>query len=206
MILMPEFYESKKICILGTGESLKKYSIEYDKYDLIVGINRIYKTTYFQYVNILYSCVSVKDWADFYTLYSNMREYVHLKGIVCCPFLKGANKKAMLEQADNKKRKDQYTLYCPEIVHEISRKKQHLYQSKQRELIVKSRPLTGIAALHHVCISGAKEVDLFGFDFYRESNKYIEGLRFYGTQSHSVSDNMKFFFLLKKKYKINWHK
>lgn len=45
---------NKKVCLLCCGSSLDSHNIDYESYDIVCGVNRIYKTGYFKYIDILF--------------------------------------------------------------------------------------------------------------------------------------------------------
>lgn len=51
---MDEFFRQKKVCLLGCGSSLGSRTVDYSKYDTVCGTNRIYKTSYFENIEVLF--------------------------------------------------------------------------------------------------------------------------------------------------------
>jgi hypothetical protein len=190
MILLTDLYENKKVCILGGGNSSSAYNIRFDSYDLVVGINRIYKTRHINNISVMYNALSKKDWKnvkDMLYILSNQKKFIYLIG---CPWFKKRTDEIndIIKETnfcENKK-----FLYCRNIV---------------REVPVKKRPLTGMAALYHILLSGAAAVDLYGFDFY--TTGYLERLpKFNHDQYHDLDANKEFLQDLIVEYpgKINW--
>ena len=51
---MNNFFCGKKVCLLCCGSSLNNKEVDYKSYDLVCGTNRIYKTSYAQYIDVLF--------------------------------------------------------------------------------------------------------------------------------------------------------
>jgi hypothetical protein len=190
MILLKDLYENKKVCLLGGGDSSSVYNIDFDSYDLVVGINRIYTTRHATNISVMYNALSKKDWTnvrDMLDILSNQKKFIYL---IACPWSKKRTYEINYIIKEKKFCENKKFLYCRNIV---------------REAPVKKRPLTGMAALYHILLSGATSIDLYGFDFY--TNKYLDNLpKFNHDRYHDIDANKKFLQDLIVEYpeKINW--
>jgi hypothetical protein len=190
MILLTDLYKNKKVCLLGGGHSSSAYNIDFDSYDLVVGINRIYKTRYINNINVMYNALSKKDWVnvkDMLDLLIDQTKFIYL---IACPWSKKRTYEINYIIKEKNFCENKKFLYCRNIV---------------REAPVKKRPLTGMAALYHILLSGAVGVDLYGFDFY--TTGYLDHLpKFNHDRCHDIDANKKFLQDLIVKYpeKINW--
>lgn len=186
-------YLNKSICLLGCGSSLSKYDIDFSKYDVVAGINRIYQTDYMQYINVLYYNLSSADRKNLDSLLYKKQTLAHFKYIVFCPWSSGPKRRANLE-----KKLQQYLIDIDN----------HVYSKgivrKLKEINL--RPLSGVAAVNHMLFSGAAKIDLFGFDFY--GNNYIDMIQKIKMHDkyHDIESNKQFLLELiqKNPNKINW--
>jgi len=192
MILLPDLYKDKKICLIGNGSSLESKNIDFNKYDVTVGINRIYQTNYINSINVLYTSLSRVDWHNVYGMVNKLKLTPIFQLLIACPWSKTRTKNIeyIVQQqgfCDTKK-----FIYCRNIV---------------RGVKINKRPLTGVAALNHIMLSDAESVDVYGFDFYTKN--YVNNLQKYNHSAlHDISSNKEFFINLQQKYldKIIWHK
>lgn len=187
-----DIYKDKKICLLGCGSSLEKYNINFDNYDLVVGINRIHLTEYWPYINILYYNLSKKDEFNLPHLLNRIQNSKHMKHLFFCPWSSSRQKKLKLRTLIRKYNIVNHT-YCKTIVKQIPN--------------IKKRPLTGVAALNHILLCTTKTIDIYGFDFYQ--NNYINKLQYYSAHEkyHDIGSNFDFFKTLLETHndKIVWH-
>lgn len=195
-MLMPNIYSGKKVCLIAPGKSLDKHQIEFDKYEIVVGINRLYKTSFVNKINILYhhsilqnKSVSVADIEYMITILKNEKNFLKL---ICCPFLNKKNKVVDILSLAKKNNFYNYS-FCPEIA----------------KIDIKPIPLTGMVAINHIISSGASFVDMFGFDFY--SDGYIENLKDFHLMHkkyHNIESNKKFLqnLIERNPEKISWKK
>jgi len=189
MILLPKLYRDKKICLLGSGQSAEKYNIIYKDYDLIVGINRIYHSNYIDNINVIYYNLSTVDAKNIEYMLKKINQKEQFRHIIFCPWL--AKRIQFTQQKIQETNfKKEYT-FCRKIV---------------RQIRIKNRPLTGIAALNHIILSGAKQIEMFGFDFYQ--NRYINNMKHHIVHDrfHDIKDNIRFLNEMMQKHNIIWHK
>ena len=184
-------FKDKKICLLGTGASLSNHKIDFNYYDLVVGINRIYKTEYLKHINVLYYNLSIKDsWED---MLKTVSQCDNIKCIIFCPWSSGPRRRNYLESLLNLYQFTKYHLYHKAIVRNIPS--------------IRLRPLTGIAALNHMLISEAGEINIYGFDFYEKT--YISNLpKFNHDIYHDLDSNKNFLHnkIEQNQNKIKWNK
>lgn len=187
-----DIYKDKNICLLGNGESITKYNIDFNKYDLVVGINRIYLTKYYKDINVLYYNMSKKDNYNLDYLLSSIKNSSNIKYLILCPWCSGPKKRLYLENLINKYGIKNH-IYSKSIVRKIPQ--------------IQKRPLTGIAALNHILLCGIKSIDIYGFDFYQ--TKYVDKLQYYSGHEkyHDIGSNFDFFKTLLETHndKIVWH-
>ena len=186
-------YLNKSVCLLGCGSSLSKHDIDFSKYDIVVGTNRIYQTEYMQHINVLYYNLSSTDSKNLDTLFHKKQTLAHFKYIVFCPWSSGPKRRDVLE-----KKLQQYLIDTDN----------HIYSKgivrKLTEINI--RPLTGVAAVNHILFSGASKIDLFGFDFYESS--YISKLEKFNRHDkhHDIESNKQFLLKLIEENPniVNW--
>ena len=182
-----KIYGGRKICLLGSGRSVEDYDIDYDYYDIIIGLNQVYKTKYINIIDIMYHGISVDD-VDFLNEVNNIREKVELV-LLPKPLNKQIKKlKALLSE---------YNYYYNIDIHE------------EAYVNVKSNPLMGLMVLTELSNSGTHSIDIYGFDFYE--TPYIEGaveLRNhpkYHVTNHDIKANKEYFLdILSNKDNITW--
>lgn len=187
-----DIFNNQNICLLGCGSSIDKYDINFNGYDLIVGTNRIYQTSFMKYVNVIYYNMSSVN--NIHLFFEAIKANPNYKYTVFCPWSSGPKRRAVLDQQIKQYEIDD---------------SQHVYSKGiTRKLNILPRPLTGVAALNHLLFCGAKSVDVYGFDFYTES--YTHSLKRFKKHNkyHDLSVNKKFFLdlIAQNPYKINWHK
>lgn len=192
ILFYKEMYKEKKVCLLGCGKSIEKYNIDFSSYDIVVGINRIYQTSFIDKINILYNGFGDGD-------RHNARFMLDL--------LKTKNNFISLILLRNE---EDYNLI--KLIEETKFLDHKSFSYLPGLLNIKyvRRPLTGIVALNHILKCDVGLVDIFGFDFY--VNGYIEGLKEahpkkITAQWHDLSKNKNFLKNLIKIYpeKIIWN-
>jgi len=191
MILLKDLYENKRVCLLGGGGSISKFFIDFNSYDLVVGVNRIYRTNYYKRINVLYHGLGLRDWKNIVSMINLIKECDNIKYLIACPWSKKRIQKIkdILTEIDffeNKK-----FICCRNIVRKC--------------VVEKKRPLTGVAVLNHIVLSKAAKIDIYGFDFYQAG--YVGGLRCFNPQRyHNLDANKKFLedLIIKHPGKINW--
>jgi hypothetical protein len=191
MILLKNLYENKTVCLLGGGDSVSKFFIDFNSYDLVVGINRIYKTNYYKHINVLYHGLGIADWKNVLPMINLIKQCDNIEYLIACPW----NKKRIGKIKDILTKIDFF-----------ENKKFICCRNILRECIVrKKRPLTGMAVLNHIILSKAAKVDIYGFDFYEAG--YVGGIQSFDPRKyHDLDANKEFLGNLIVKYpgKINW--
>jgi len=174
-----DYIRDKKICLLGSGDSLNNYKIEFKNYDVIVGINRIYRTDIGQKLNVLYHNASPYD-----ILYSKNKFAEDLaeklKYIIFIPALRQTYRRFkefhefMLSNYNNK------------IIADLR------FASLQSKKF-KYKLLTGISALIHLILIEPKTIDIYGYDFYEK--EYYNNLpnKPGKLKNHNIVENKKIF-------------
>lgn len=170
-----DFFCNKKVCILGNGSSLEKHKINYVDFDTIVGINRIYDTTFFENVDVLYHNCSLHDPLNdekisFFNNSKKLKVLILIPGII--------NSLVINQIRDIKKKYSNSVKFRIYVENYILKKVKKFFQG---------RPLTGMTVVSHVIESGPTSVDLYGFDFYE--NGYVENLPKKGCYGHDVDEN-----------------
>jgi len=182
MIVSNNIYLNKKVCLLGNGPSIKNYDIQYQSYDLVVGINRIYKTYLKDKIHILYYNLSTCDWEDLSKLLLFLSNKIDFKLIVFNPWYLSVEKKQYLYDMLKFYNLKNKFIYSSNIVRSL-----RLGNKTSKA----TRPLSGNAALNHIIRSKASSVDIYGFDFYNDSNnKYFDDLKFFNhNRYHDIPQN-----------------
>lgn len=188
---MENMYHNKKICILGAGKSIEKHNIIFSNYDIVVGINRLYKTNFIKNINILYHNLSIVEWPYLHSMITTLKENKNFKEAIFCPWYHKKEKKIYLYNLLDHYRFTNY-VYNNTISKSLPE--------------IKKRPLTGISALNHIILSKGEHIDLYGFDFYQEPytqqlNKFKQHFAY-----HNIPSNKAFFLqLLSKNPNIKWY-
>lgn len=187
-------YLNKSVCLLGCGSSLSKHDIDFSEYDVVAGINRIYQTNYMQHINVLYYNLSSADNKNLDSMLYKKTQAHHFKYIVFCPWSSGPQRRESLQKKLQKYQIDTDShVYSKGIVRKLTQ--------------INRRPLTGVAAVNHILLSGASKIDVFGFDFY--TNQYVNQLKRFNSHNryHDIESNKKFLLNLIEKHpnKIIWH-
>ena len=191
-------YKNKKICVLGCGSSLEQYNIDYENYDVVVSFNRIYNNEkYLKHVNVIYNCLSYQDRDNFDKMISILVEQKQIQYLILCPNWLPKCIKV-----------DIYRILCK---HNFSKFFYSTDIVRNPAIVkgVKGIPLSGIAAIYHICTHDPQSIDIYGFDFY--TSNYIENIKFYPnyfpSRHHNLQSNKKFLETLIIEYNnIIWHK
>lgn len=190
---LDNFYENKKVCILGNGSSLVNHNIDFTQYDTVVGSNRIYKTKYASFINVYYNSMSKVEYPNFPDMLKTIASFDSFKHFYACPWSSGPQtRKFMINLFRSSDIKDHtYNKVLPRTVAKFLNK----------------RPLTGISAIYHVLLSNPISVDLYGYDFY--NTKYVNNLKKYKSHDrlHDLDSNKAFLEKMIKEHgsdKIRW--
>jgi hypothetical protein len=158
MCLEKNIYKDKNVCLLGCGGSLDKKQINFKKYEKVVGVNRIYKTKYFEKINILYDSAHYKfdplTNAKVNTINNSKLEYYFLTPGI----------------------KSQQKLKLQKNLIEKIKIKNFLYKNRPEMRVSGKKILAGLFVLNSILIGLPKKIDLYGFDFYEEN--YTNGLEY----------------------------
>jgi len=193
-----DIYKNKKICLLGCGSSLEKYNINFNDYDLIVGLNRIYMTKYFDNIDIFYNSLSFQDWKNIKNMIQILSTNNKLKQIIFSPWGLGKRKKRILYNILLKYNIQNY-LYTNKIGRHITLKR------------IERIPITGMSVLYHILQCDSSSIDIYGFDFYQDpQNIYIQNIKpikYKVNKYHNIGSNFDFFKTLLETHnnKIVWH-
>lgn len=196
IILLDEFYKDKKVCIIGCGDSINNFEIDFLSYDVVVGINRIYLTKYAPYVNIYYNSMSSKEYKNFPYMLEKISGSLNFQHFYCAPWSSGPKTRKFMASLFYFANVENYT-YNKRLAREVGRR-------------VLKRPLTGMSALYHVLLSQPEKVDLYGYDFYNE--QYIDNKikRYNGhNRLHDLNSNQELLVSLIQEHgedKIRWVK
>jgi hypothetical protein len=192
-----DIYQNNKICVLGCGSSLEQYDINYENYDVVVSFNRIYNNQkYLKHVNVIYNCLSYQDRNNFDKMISTLSQQKKLQYLIMCPWWLPKCVKV-----------DTYRILC---------KYNFLNYVYSNDIVrnpaviktVNGIPLSGIAAIYHICTHNPKNIDIYGFDFY--TSGYIENIKsypnYFPSRNHDIESNKNFLNDLISKYQnINWY-
>lgn len=192
MCLEKSIYENKKVCLLGCGGSLDKKEIDFQKYDKVVGINRIYKTKYFEKLNILYDSAHYK-FDPLTNIKINILNNSSLDYYFLTPGVKSQKK----------------LKFQKNLIEKIKVKK-FLYNNRPEMRVAGKKILAGLFVLNLILKGLPKKIDLYGFDFYEEN--YTDGLDYVHELSiiktmHTLEDEKKYLQnLIKQNSCIEWIK
>ena len=190
------FYENKKVCLLGSGSSLLDHEIDYDKYDAVIGCNRIYKTKYYHHINIHYHNLSRYDLITVQFL-DYVNRFKNVKRVLFCPWYKP---------------EDPTSLYTLSRSLDILPFKKYDFANnlsvKVSQFLWSGRPYTGLVALYHCMLFNPLSIDIYGFDFYERKETYVKEMPYYDLNAdnvHSVEANKRFFLkILNSVENTNW--
>jgi hypothetical protein len=143
-------FKNQKVCLLCCGESLDKHSINYDNYDIVCGVNRIYKTRYFNYINFLFDgCHYIYDPLSVQKI--KLLNNSNLNNIVfTCGFM------------------------AFDIITNLSNRLNKKHIIKYRDIINNQKISVGTEAFLTIVKSEPGSLEVFGLDFH--SSNYIEEL------------------------------
>jgi len=194
MVTLDRFYKQKKVCLLGNGGSIEKYDIDFEQYDVVIGINRIWRTKFAPYINIYYNSMSSTEKKNVLEMFLAVQKNENFQFFVCCPFSSGPKTRKELSAKIGLSELDRH-MYIKVIARHLGS-------------LINKRPLTGICALYHCLLSDPQKIDVYGFDFY--ANKYVENLKKYKQHDrlHDIDANLEFFSdcIVKHPSKIEWFK
>jgi hypothetical protein len=147
-----ELYLDKNVCVMACGSSLDTHQIDFEKYDTVVGINRLYKTDYLNHMHILYDAAHyifdpVNEKKVNAINSSNLKLWILTPGIITYNHMK----KERLAKCTTPHVISQDRFYAPPV-----------------------RITLGIYVLKDVIKERPKSMDIFGFDFY--SGRYARDL------------------------------
>jgi hypothetical protein len=189
--LPSQYYKDRKIALIGSGN----YShdlIDFSIYDIVVGVNQIYKTNILDKIDIIYHGLSVKD-PEFIELLPDISNY---KKVIFIPRIVKSNNTRISELLYEFKYKNYKFYWEPDI-------------RRDSEDRMQTNPLSGIVALEHIIEQEPLYLDLYGFNFYTDS--YIEGMSILDNHPsvinniHDLNKNKSYFIeILNKNKKINW--
>ncbi len=176
-----KFYKNKYICIIGSGKSSEKFDINFDKYDEVIGFNRIYNTKYKDNITILYDGLSKHIDTD--TL---------IQGISTCKNLK---KILLVPTSDSK----YYLDKAKKVMLELNCKLEYILINNNSRLKSNTKILTGVSIFIHILSKNPKHIDIYGFDFYEQD--YIDGIsKLENLKVHNMVENKKLYISYINKY------
>jgi hypothetical protein len=141
-----ELYLDKRVCALACGGSIDTHQIDFDYYDTVVGINRLYKTKYLPHLHVLYDAAHYvfdpvnKNKVDAINA-SNLKLWIITPGIITYNDMD----KTPLQQCRIPHFISQDRFYAPPV-----------------------RITLGIYVLKDILKERPKSLDIFGFDFYTQ--------------------------------------
>jgi len=198
--MLNQIYNDKKICIIANGSSTINYNIDYDSYDIVVGINRIYHTPIFDKINVLYSVLGIKDWHNIEYMIELLYAKNNFHYLVACPWYLKYDKKLLLYQLIKNYNLKNKFLYSNSVVRDLTNKGGHTGSFKKR-------PLSGIAVLNHILSFRPKEISIFGYDFYEKENVYnLPQYDRMTAKNHDIEENRIYLEKLVCENNITWHK
>lgn len=184
-----EFIKDKKICLVGSGASAERYDINFKSYDHVVGINRIYKTKYFPFINTIYSNGFFDNDMNHSPLDEQLLLYEESDNIfnffilpINHVFYSGvyANSVKLLRNSFS------FNIFC-DIMYALNTCQKYIPNATN----IKNRLYTGTIVLHHLLEHQPKSIDIYGFDFYSEGN--ISGIEQAPSYGHNQQKNKETF-------------
>jgi hypothetical protein len=181
------FYKNKKVCLLGSGSSLLDHEIDYDKYDAVIGCNRIYKTEYYKHVNVHYHNLSLNDLVTVQVLNCINRFNKNIKKVLFCPWSGNWH-----EPNHNTK-----PLYALSRSLDITKFQKYDFAYNLSMVVSKflseGRAYTGLVALYHCVLFNPLSIDIYGFDFYERKKTYAKEMPYYEFDVHNKQTNKDLF-------------
>jgi hypothetical protein len=144
-----DIYLGKSVLLIGNGKISKKLHTQKKNYDLVVGINQIYNSTNYKYVDIHYHALSKHD-TEFL---ENYKEITKDKTVILKP-------KALKGQIELVKK----------IIAEQTEVQLFNFDDKGLQEKI-GNPLSGIWVLQDILDGQPRTIDIVGFDFYSTTNK-----------------------------------
>lgn len=147
-----DIYLNKSVLLLGNGKITKKLHTQKKNYDLIVGVNQIYNSTNYKYVDVHYHALSKHDTK----FLDNYQEITKDKTVILKP-------KPYNIQIE----------FVKKIIEEQTEIQLFNFDDKTLTEKIGSNPLSGIWVLQDILDGQARSVDVIGFDFYQtQTNGY----------------------------------
>lgn len=202
MILLKDLYQNKKVVIIANGNSLLKHSIDFSKFDVAIGLNRIYQTPLFEHINLLYYGCGKKDWHNLESMIKQLSTKTNLYGFIASPWFLKYNKKILLHKLVNKYQLRNKFIYSTNILRKLTNKGGHSGR-------IKKRPLIGIGALNHVLEHNPLSIDIYGYDFYEQESIYnLTQYKEMTSKNHDLQENKDFLekLITQNLEKISWYK
>jgi hypothetical protein len=144
-----DIYLGKSVLLIGNGKISKKLHTQKKNYDLVVGINQIYNSTNYKYVDIHYHALSKHD----KKFLENYQEITKNKTVILKP-------KAFKSQIELVKK----------IIAEQTEVQLFNFDDKGLQEKI-GNPLSGIWVLQDILDGQPRTIDIVGFDFYSTTNK-----------------------------------
>lgn len=193
-----QLVQNKNICLIGCGKSAEMCDINFNKYDLVVGVNRLYKNSFFnKHIDILYHNVSIRD--NLLHSIDNILNFKPNRFIVLLPSNIWSN-----QQSRN-------TL--KEILNNYN-EKNILYEKHFRDnnkIKYNTDLFTGVLSLMHLLEYNPKSIDMYGMDFYKYG--YVDSIPVLNNQDqkhifnpylHNIEINLTVFnSLINNKHYLN---
>lgn len=184
---------SQNICILGSGPSIDKISIPFDKYDLVCGLNRVYTNDRIcKHIDLFFSNGSEKD--PLIRAAQNIFKINNNAVMIYLPGNPDANWGSMQHINTIKKKYGNENVFV-------------LYS--MRDFLIKHDKcnyFSGILALWLMCILYPRaNIDVYGYDFYRPGIMYAKGIdKFHGVHDHNIKKNISKLSWLMNNHNVRW--
>jgi len=186
MLLEKNIYKNKKIAIISNGSSVLKYDIDFNRYDIAVGINRIYQTPLFEKINVLYNGLGIKDWHNVETMIKKISNKKNFDFFIACPWYLKYYKKIIFYQLIHKYGLSHNFIYSNNILRNLTNIAGHCGPMKKR-------PLSGVAVLNHILQHDPLSIDIYGYDFYETESVYnLTQYSSMTTKNHDLIENKNF--------------
>lgn len=169
------YVRNKSICLMGSGNSLKKFKPQINKnnYEIIAGLNRIYRTDMIDRIDILFHNASMHDELR---LSCHLLDIEKLNYLVFLPSIPST-----YDQYYKNFNSSIPELYFDKIIFD-------LLEHSNQNIKYNCNLLTGISSLLYLikASNNSSKIDLYGFDFY--SQGYYGGLQQFASP-HNINKN-----------------
>jgi len=177
--------QNKNICLLANGSSVEKHSINFKNYDHVIGINRIYKTKYFPFINTIYSNGFFDNDINHNPLEQQLKLYQsnisNIENFIILPINYVTFQQQFLQQVEIAiSNLDSIYTYI-DMYYALNVSKKYIPTARHNS----DRLLSGIVCLLHILENKPRNIDIYGFDFYSQGS--IDQIEYAPCYGHDLS-------------------